>query len=136
MNVCVIADGRKCWSVGATVPFGESRKTIYMTHDGKLTEDKVAEFPIPTLHCIDYLELSQQYIGFNIISYNSIDKQWTGRSPDGFHVRIKKVDPQPSESRAEQYENEIKRLKAKLADKEKIEKELIRRITRVEKLMH
>jgi hypothetical protein len=92
MNVCVIADGRKCWAIGATDPVGESRKTIYMTHDGKLTEDKVAEFPIPTLHCVDDLELSQQYIGFNIISYNSIDKQWIGRSPDGFHVRIKKVD--------------------------------------------
>jgi len=92
MNVCVIADGRKCWSIGAMDPVGESRKTIYITHDDKLTEDKVAEFPIPTLHCIDDLELSQQYIGFYIISYNSIDKQWTGRSPDGFHVRIKKVD--------------------------------------------
>ena len=92
MNTCVIADGRKCWTIATSHPSGDPSNITYWTHDDKQTKEKVAEFPFPTLHCIDDLELSQQYLGFKIVVYSEIDKNWIGQSPDGFHVRIKKVD--------------------------------------------
>ena len=95
MNTCVISEGRKYWSI-ATMQTGD--KIFYSTHDDKLTEEKVAEFPFPTLHCLDDLELGHQYLGFKIIVYSIKDNNWIGQSPDGFHVRIKKVEP-PSEPR-------------------------------------
>lgn len=92
MNTCVIADGRKYWSISTSHPESDPSKITYETSDYKLTEEKVAEFPFPTLHCIDDLELSQQYLGFKIVVYSEIDKNWIGQSPDGFFVRFKKVD--------------------------------------------
>ena len=88
MNTCVISEGRKYWSI-ATMQTGD--KIFYSTHHDKLTEEKVAEFDVPVLHCLDDLELGQQYLGFNIIVRTPI-KEWIGKSPDGYCVRIKKVD--------------------------------------------
>jgi len=87
-NICIISDGRKCW---ASASMNIDDKDYYWDGVGRLTKDKVAEFPFPTLHCLDDLELGQEYLGFQIVSSSSVDKQWTGVTPDGFYVRIRKV---------------------------------------------
>ena len=88
MNTCVIADGRKYWAM-AKIPKGS--KITYRTYDNKLTDQKVAEFDVPTLPCFDDLKLDQQYLGFHII-VSTPRKDWIGKSPDGFCVRFKKVE--------------------------------------------
>jgi hypothetical protein len=93
MNTCVIADGRKSWT--KATKYTGNKKT-YVTPDNKVTEQKVAEFDIPVLHCLDDLEPGQQYLGFNIIM-DTPKKEWIGKSPAGYCVRIKKVEF-PSES--------------------------------------
>ena len=91
MNVCVIADGRKYWTIATTHPLGDPSNITYWTPDDKQTKEKVAEFDVPILHCLDDLKLGQQYLGFHIIVFTP-KNEWIGQSPDGFHVRIKKVN--------------------------------------------
>ena len=88
MNTCVIADGRKYWAKATMYTGGEKK---YVTPDNKLTDQKVAEFDVPTLPCFDDLKLDQQYLGFHII-VSTPRKDWIGKSPDGFCVRFKKVE--------------------------------------------
>jgi len=89
MNTCVIADGRKYWAKAKIL---KGSKFTYSTYDdNKLTDQKVAEFDVPILHCFDDLKLDQQYLGFHII-VSTPKNEWIGKSPDGFCVRIKKVE--------------------------------------------
>jgi hypothetical protein len=89
MNTCVIADGRKYWTKAKIL---KGSKINYITYvDNKQTDQKVAEFDVPILHCLDDLKLGQQYLGFNII-VSTPKNEWIGKSPDGFCVRIKKVE--------------------------------------------
>jgi hypothetical protein len=48
---------------------------------------------------LDDLKLDQQYLGFKIIM-STPKNEWIGKSPDGFCVRIKKVESEdaPAES--------------------------------------
>jgi len=89
MNTCVIADGRKYWTKAIIL---KGSKINYITYvDNKQTDQKVAEFDVPILHCLDDLKLDQQYLGFHII-VSTPKNEWIGKSPDGFCVRIKKVE--------------------------------------------
>jgi len=91
MNTCVIADGRKYWTKAKILKEKGSNFTYSTYVDNKQTDQKVAEFDVPILHCLDDLKLGQQYLGFHII-VSTPKNEWIGKSPDGFCVRIKKVE--------------------------------------------
>jgi hypothetical protein len=81
MNTCVIADGRKYWTKAKIL---KGSKINYITYvDNKQSDQKVAEFDVPILHCLDDLKLHQQYLGFHII-VSTPKNEWIGKSPDGF----------------------------------------------------